>query len=72
MLFQLYKMIKTHKRTNKRLLLKSSNSLVSTLFVLDENDNKIIDTDSVTKKHTWDINGNPVYKIAICLNENLI
>lgn len=63
-------MIKIHKKTKQRLLLKSSNSLVSTLYVLDNNDNKVLHKNSFGKN--WnDIHGKPVYKLAICLNKNL-
>lgn len=57
-------MIKIHKITGQKLLLKSSNNLVSTLFVLDENNEKIPDGRNC--------NFEPVFKIAICLNKNLI
>ena len=64
-------MILTHKNTKKRLLFKTSNSLVSTLYVLDNEDNKIVETNErgIT---LLDINGNTRYKMAICLNDNLI
>ena len=63
-------MIYTHKKTNQRLLYIRSNSLVSTLFVLDENDNKIPDRNN---KGRWllNVNGEKRYKIAICLTANL-
>lgn len=64
-------MIVTHKRTKQRLLLKKSDNLISTLYVLDENDNKIFAKDSVTNKLAKDVNGNNYYQIAICLNKNL-
>ena len=56
-------MIKTHKKTRQRLLQKSGSNLVSTLYVLDENDNKIQDG--------YNVKGEPYFKIAICLNKNL-
>ena len=66
-------MIRIHKKTNKRLLLKCSNSLVSTLYVLDENDNKILDKKPNGGEGIWfDVNYKPVYKIVICINSNLI
>jgi hypothetical protein len=64
-------MIVTHKKTNQRLLYKTSNSLVSTLYVLDEQDNKVLDTNE-RGNSLLDINGNERYKMAVCLNENLI
>lgn len=64
-------MIKIHKKTKQRLLLKRGNSLVSTLYVLDKNDNKILDKNS-RGKQLRNVNGDKRYKIAICLNENLI
>lgn len=63
-------MIKTHKKTNQRLLLKNNSGLISTLFVLDENDNKILDKNDYGKQ-LYDVKGDKRYKIAICLNENL-
>ena len=56
-------MIKTHKITGQKLLLKSSSSLVSTLFILDENDEKIPDGRNCKFE--------PAFKMAICLNKNL-
>jgi len=56
-------MIKIHKITGQKLLLKSSSSLVSILFVLDENDNKIPDGRNC--------NFEPSFKIAVCLNKNI-
>lgn len=57
-------MIKIHKRTGQKLLLKSSGSLVSTLYVLDDTGNKIPDGRNCKFE--------PAYKIAVCLNKNLI
>jgi len=62
--------IKTHKKTKQRFLFESRNSLVSTLYILDANDNKILDVNSFGKNRK-DVKGDPVYKIAICRNENL-
>lgn len=56
-------MIKIHKITGQKLLLKSSSSLVSTLFILDENDEKIPDGRNCKFE--------PAFKMAICLNKNL-
>ena len=63
-------MIFTHKKTNQRLLFKTSNSLVSTLYVLDDQDNKVPDTNEMGHI-PLDAKGEPRYKLAICLNENL-
>lgn len=57
-------MIKTHKLTNQRLLFKRGNSGVSTMYLLDENDNKIQDG--------FNVKNEPYYKVAVCLNKNLI
>jgi hypothetical protein len=57
-------MIKTHKRTGQKLLVKSSNDLVSTLFILDGNNEKI--------PNGRNSMGKPSFKIAVCLNQNLI
>ncbi len=57
-------MIKTHKKTNKKLLFKRGSSLVATYYVLDKNDNKI--------QNGYNTKGQPYYKVAVCLNENLI
>ncbi len=63
-------MIYTHNRTKQRLLFKTSNSLVSTLYVLDEQDNKVPDTNE--RGHSLlDVEGEPRYKMAICLSKNL-
>lgn len=64
-------MILTHKKTNQRMLFKTSNSLLSTLYVLDEDDNKVIETDE-RGRTLLDVNGKQRYKMAICLNDNLI
>lgn len=63
-------MIKIHKITGQRLLLKKGGSQVSTLYVLDNNDNKVLDTNA-WGKHWLDVHGNKVYKIVICRNYNL-
>jgi len=57
-------MIKTHKITGQRLLLKKSGSLVSTFFILDENDEKIPDGRNCKFE--------PCFKISVCLNKNII
>ena len=56
-------MIKTHKITGQKLLLKSSSSLVSILFILDKNNQKIPDGRNCKFE--------PAFKIAVCLNKNL-
>ena len=56
-------MITTHKITNQRLLFKRGNSLVSTLFVLDGEDNKI--------KDGYNVKGDTNFKTVVCLNKNL-
>jgi len=63
-------MIKTHKKTGQRLLFKRGNSLVSTLYVLDDNDNKILEKNS-RGHQLLNTKGEKRYKLAICLNENL-
>jgi hypothetical protein len=57
-------MIKTHIITKQRLLLKKNRGLISVLFLLDEQDNKI--------QKGLNTNLEPYYKIVICLNKNLI
>ena len=64
-------MIRTHTKTKQRLLLKNDSGLVSTLFVLDENDNKILDKND-NNVQLCNVEGEKTFKIAICLNENLI
>ncbi len=59
-----------HKKTNQRLLLKRGNSLVSTLYILDENNNKILKKNNKGKV-LLNVKGEKRYKIAICLNDNL-
>lgn len=63
--------IKTNKKTGQRLLLKTNRGLVSILYVLDDNDNKIPETNK-RGRILLDINGNTRYKMAICHNKNLI
>ena len=57
-------MIKTHKITGQRFLLKKANASISTLFILDKNNNKIVDG----RNCNFEI----AYKMAICLNKNII
>lgn len=64
-------MIFIHKKTKQRLLLKKSGDLVSTYYVLDNNLNKILDKNEFGKEW-FNVNGNKVYKTAICHNENVI
>ena len=47
------------------------NSLVSTLYVLDKQDNKVAYVNT-KGKHLLDINGEKRYKMAICLTKNLL
>lgn len=63
--------IKTHKITNKRLLLKKDSGLISTLYVLDKYDNKILSKNSYGRQ-LYCVDGSLRYDIAICKNENLI
>ena len=63
-------MIKTHKITGQRLLIKTSGDIVSVLYVLDENNNKILDKNS-SGIVLLDIKGEQRYQIAICDNTNL-
>lgn len=55
---------KTHKITKKTFLLKKSGDVVSTLYVLDKNGNKI--------KDGYGVHGKPYFQTAICLTKNLI
>lgn len=57
-------LIKTHKTTKQRLLTKRIGSLVSSFYLLDEKNNKIQDG--------LNIYGKPYYKVAVCLNENIL
>lgn len=60
----------THKKTKQRLLLKKDSGLISTLYVLDEKDNKIIEKND--RGFTLlNVKGKPRHKLAICLTENL-
>jgi hypothetical protein len=56
-------LIKTHKETKQRLLLKKDSGLVSTFYILDDKDNKIQDG--------YKVDESPYYKVAICLNKNV-
>lgn len=64
-------MIKTHKRTGQKLLLKNNNGKVSTLYLLDDKGDKILDKNK-SGRILLDSLGRKRYKIAICLNQNLI
>lgn len=64
-------MIHTHKRTGQRLLFIRGNNLVSSLYVLDKHDKKIVETNGKGRV-LLDIYGNTRYKIAICLTDNLM
>lgn len=61
----------THKITGKRLLLSQNFGTVSSLYVLDKKGNRIIET-NIWGVPLKDRNGNPVYKMAVCLNQKLI
>ena len=63
-------MIKTHKRTGQRLLMKTSGDIVSVLYLLDENNNKILEKNS-SGIGLLDMKGEQRYRIAICDNRNL-
>jgi len=63
-------MIKTHKRTGQRLLMKTSGDIVSVLYVLDENNNKILEKNT-NGIGLLDMKGEQRYQIAICDNTNL-
>ncbi len=56
-------LIKTHKKTKQRLLLKKGRGIVSTFYLLDENDNKI--------KDGLNVYGKPYYKVAVCRSKNI-
>ena len=63
-------MIKTHKRTGQRLLMKTSGDIVSVLYVLDENNNKILEKNS-SGIELLDMKGEQRYQVAVCDNSNL-
>lgn len=63
-------MIKTHKRTKQRLLMETQRDVVSTLFILDEYDNRVLYNNSLGKP-IHNVDGTPYYKMAVCLNDNL-
>ena len=60
-----------HKKTGHKLLMKNKGSFVSVLFVLDNNGNKVKDK-SVHGKEWLNVNGDTIYKIAVCQTTNLI
>ena len=62
--------IKTHKRTGQRLLLKENSGLISTLFLLDTDGNKILSKNK-NGRQLYNTCGEKRYEIVICLNENL-
>jgi hypothetical protein len=64
-------MIKTHNKTNQKFLFITCNRLVSTLYVLDKSNNKVPEKNN-KGKHLLDADGNKRYKLAICLNKNLL
>lgn len=64
-------MIYTHKLTGQKLLLKKSYGGVSSCYVLDPIGRKIPD-ENKNGVHLRDIHGDPLYKIAVCQNENLM
>ena len=63
-------MIKTHKITGQRLLIKTSGDIVSVLYLLDENNNKILEKNS-SGIGLLDMKGDQGYRIAVCDNTNL-
>ena len=63
-------MIKTHTLTGQRLLIKTSGDIVSVLYVLDENDNKILEKNS-SGIVLLGMKGEQRYQIAVCDNDNL-
>lgn len=56
-------LIKTHKKTKQRLILKKDSGLVSSFYILDDKDNKIQDG--------YKVDGSTYYKVSICLNKNV-
>lgn len=64
-------MIYTHKVTGKTLMVKSNYGSVSSCYVLDKNGNRITET-NVWGVPLKDKNGNPIYKMAVCLNQKLL
>ena len=63
--------MKTHKVTKQRMLLKKDYGAVSSLFILDDKGNKIPDT-NINGRRFVNAEGEIIYKLAICLNKNLI
>tara|TARA_R110000851_G_scaffold318757_2_gene482788 strand:+ start:156 stop:428 length:273 start_codon:yes stop_codon:yes gene_type:complete len=65
------KNMKTHTVTKQRMLLKKEYGTVSSLFILDDKGDKIPDTSSKGRRFV-NAEDEPIYKLAICLNDNLI
>jgi len=63
-------MIKTHNLTGQRLLIKTSGDIVSVLYVLDENDNKILEKNS-SGIVLLGMKGEQRHILAVCDNSNL-
>jgi len=63
-------MIKTHKRTGQRLLIKTSGNIVSVLYILDENGNKILEKNT-SGIVLLDMKGEQRHQMAVCNNSNL-
>ena len=63
-------MIKTHNLTGQRLLIKTIGDIVSVLYVLDENDNKILDKNS-SGIVLLGMKGEQRHQMAVCDNSNL-
>lgn len=56
-------LIKTHKETNQTLLTKRAGSVVSSFYLLDNNNNKI--------KDGVNVHGLTSYKTVVCLNKSV-
>ena len=50
--------------------METQRDVVSTLFILDEYDNRVLYNNSLGKP-IHNVDGTPYYKMAVCLNDNL-
>lgn len=68
---EVLKTIVTHKITNQKMELVKDNGFVSTLFILDENENRIACTKQ-SPGGALNAKGEQSFEKAICSNNNLI